>query len=147
MYRAPSRELWPVREVGKSVETAGPISRKMIWVGRVVSAIPVLLMLFSAGMKFAKPAPVVQGMVRFGYPESQLFVLGVLESLSCIVYLIPRTAVLGAILMTGYLGGATASNVRIGDPSYIMPVLLGVMVWGGLFFREERLRALIPFRR
>jgi hypothetical protein len=129
------------------VEGAALISKKMIWVGRIVSAIPVLLMLFSAGMKFAKPAPVVEGMVRFGYPESQLFLLGVLESLSCVVYLIPQTAVLGAILMTGYLGGATASNVRIGDPSYIMTVFLGVCVWGGLFFRDERVRALIPFRR
>ena len=119
----------------------------MIWIGRVVSAIPVLLMLFSAAMKFAKPAPVVQGMVRFGYPEGQLFLLGLLVSLSCVVYLIPRTAVLGAILMTGYLGGATASNLRIGDPSYIMTVLLGVMVWGGLFFRDERVRDLIPLRR
>jgi DoxX-like protein len=118
----------------------------MIWTGRVVSAIPVLLMLFSAVMKFAKPAPVVQGMVRFGYPESQLFLLGLLESLSCVVYLIPRTAVLGAILMTGYLGGATASNVRMGDPSYIVTIVLGVMVWGGLFFREARVRALIPLR-
>jgi hypothetical protein len=129
------------------VEAAAPSSKKMIWTGGVVSAIPVLLMLFSAAMKFAKPAPVVEGMVRFGYPESQLFVLGMLESLSCIVYLIPRTAVLGAILMTGYLGGATASNFRIGDPSYIMTVFLGFCVWGGLFLREERVRALIPFRR
>lgn len=129
------------------MEAAGPNSKKMIWTGRVVSAIPVLLMLFSAAMKFGKPAPVVQGMVRFGYPESQLFLLGVLESVSCVVYLIPRTAVLGAILMTGYLGGATASNVRIGDPSYVMTVFLGVCVWGGLFFRDEGVRALIPFRR
>jgi DoxX-like family len=129
------------------LEGTAPISKKMIWTGRVVSAIPVLLMLFSAAMKFAKPAPVVQGMVRFGYPESQLFLLGVLESVSCIVYLIPRTAVLGAILMTGYLGGATASNVRIGDPSYFMTVFLGVCVWGGLFFRDERVRALMPFRQ
>jgi hypothetical protein len=128
------------------VEAAGPNSKKMIWAGRVVSAIPVLLMLFSAAMKFSKPAPVVQGMVRFGYSESLLFLLGALESLSCVVYLIPRTAVLGAILMTGYLGGATASNVRIGDPSYIMTVVLGVMVWGGLFLREPRVRALIPLR-
>jgi hypothetical protein len=129
------------------VEATGPNSKKMIWAGRVISAIPVLLMLFSAGMKFAKPVQVVEGMVRFGYPESLLFLLGVLEFLSCVVYLIPQTAVLGAILMTGYLGGATASNVRIGDPSYMMTVFLGVCVWGGLFFRDERVRALIPFRR
>jgi hypothetical protein len=104
-------------------------------------------MVFSAALKFAKPAPVVEGMVRFGYPAGLLFVLGVLEFLSCVVYLIPRTAVLGAILMTGYLGGATASHVRVSDPSFVTPVVLGVMVWGGLFFRDERMRALIPFRR
>lgn len=139
------KKAWLVRR-GKFVEATGPISKKMIWAGRVVSAIPVLLMLFSAAMKFAKPAPVVQGMVRFGYPESQLFLLGLLESLSCVVYLIPRTAVLGAILMTGYLGGATASNLRIGDPSYILTVTLGVFVWAGLFLRDSRVRALIPLR-
>jgi hypothetical protein len=128
------------------VEAAAPISKKMVWVGRVFSAIPVLLMVSSAILKFLRPAPVVQGMARFGYPEGLLFLLGVLEFLSCVVYLIPRTAVLGAILMTGYLGGATASNVRIGDSSYILTVVLGVMVWGGLFFREPRVRALIPLR-
>jgi DoxX-like family len=129
------------------VGEGGGNSKGMIWTGRVVSAIPVLLMVFSAVMKFAKPVPVVEGMVRFGFPSGSLFVLGVLEFLSCVVYLIPRTAILGAILMTGYLGGATATNVRVGDPSWIMPVVLGVMVWGGLFFRDEQVRALIPFRR
>ena len=119
----------------------------MLWTGRIISAIPVLLMVFSATMKLVKAAPVVQGMPRYGYPESQIVVIGVLELLSCIVYLIPSTAVLGAILMTGYLGGATATNVRVGDPSFVLNVLLGVFVWGGLFFRDARLRALIPFRR
>jgi DoxX-like family len=124
-----------------------PTSKGMVWAGRVISAVPVLLMLFSAVLKLVKAAPVVQGIPRYGYPESLIVTIGVLELLSCIVYLIPGTAVLGAILMTGYLGGATATNVRIGDPSYIMTVLLGVFVWGGLFFRDARLRALIPFRR
>ena len=95
----------------------GGNSKGMVWAGRVVSAIPVLLMVFSAAMKFAKPASVVEGMVRFGFPSGLLFVIGVLEFLSCVVYVIPRTAVLGAILMTGYLGGATVTNVRVGDPS------------------------------
>jgi len=112
-----------------------------------MSALPVLLMLFSAVMKLVKAAPVIQGFPRYGYPESLIVTIGVLELLSCIVYLIPSTAVLGAILMTAYLGGATATNVRVGDPSYVMTVLLGVFVWGGLFFRDARLRALIPFRR
>jgi hypothetical protein len=133
--------------ISQSAATAASVSKKMLWTGRVISAIPVLLMVFSASMKLVKAAPVVQGMPRYGYPESQIVAIGVLELLSCVVYLIPNTAVLGAILMTGYLGGATATNVRVGDPSYVMTVLLGVFVWGGLFFRDARLRALIPFRR
>jgi hypothetical protein len=129
------------------VGEGGGNSKGMVWTGRVVSAIPVLLMVFSAAMKFAKPAPVVEGMVRAGFPTALLFVVGVLEFLSCVVYVIPQTAILGAILMTGYLGGATATNVRVGDPSWIVTVVLGVLVWGGLFLRDERVRALIPFRR
>lgn len=132
--------------ISQSAATAAPTSKKMLWTGRVISAIPVLLLVFSAVMKLIKAAPVVQGFPRYGYPESQIVMIGVLELLSCVVYVIPRTAVLGAILMTAYLGGATASNVRIGDPSYVMTVLLGVFVWGGLFFRDARVRALLPLR-
>ena len=133
--------------LSQSAASAVPTSKKMLWAGRVISAVPVLLMVFSAVLKLVRAASVVQGMPRYGYPEGLIVTIGVLELLSCIVYLIPSTAVLGAILMTGYLGGATATNVRIGDPSYVMTVLLGVFVWGGLFFRDARLRALIPFRR
>jgi DoxX-like family len=128
------------------VEASAPSSKKMIWAGRVISAIPVLFMLFSAVLKLLKPLQVIQAFVQAGYPESQIVLLGVLEFLSCVIYLIPRTAVLGAILMTGYLGGATATNIRIGVLSYVITVILGVMVWGGLFFREPRVRALIPLR-
>ena len=133
--------------IAQSAAPAAAASKKMAWAGRVISAIPVLLMVFSAVLKLVKAAPVVQGFPRYGYPESLIVIIGALELLSCIVYVIPSTAVLGAILMTGYLGGATATNVRVGDPSYIMTVLLGVFVWGGLFFRDARLRVLIPFRR
>ena len=132
--------------ITQSATRTATTSKKMLWTGRVISAIPVLLMVFSAVMKLIKAAPVVQGMPRYGYPESQIVIIGVLELLSCIIYLIPSTGVLGAILMTGYLGGATATNFRIGDPSYIMTFLLGVFVWGGLFFRDARVRALIPVR-
>ncbi|SRR5579863_5958077 len=128
------------------MEAASQTSKGMLWTGRIISAIPMLLMLFSAVLKLIKAAPVVQGFPKYGYPESQIVMIGVLELISCIVYLIPRTAILGAILMTGYLGGATATNVRVGDPSYIMTVILGVMVWGGLYFRDPRVRALIPLR-
>jgi len=129
-----------------SATSAVPISKGMIWTGRVLSALPVALMVFSAVLKFLKPVSVMQSFAHFGYPESEIFILGVLELLSCIVYVIPRTAVLGAILMTGYLGGATATNVRVGDPSYIMTVTLGILVWAGLFLRDARVRALIPLR-
>jgi fucose permease len=97
-------------------------------------------------MKLMKPAAVVQGFAHFGYPESHILGLGILEIACTILYLIPRTSVLGAILVTAYLGGATASNVRVGDPSYFMTVLLGMLFWGGLYLRENRLHALIPLR-
>ena len=88
----------------------------------------------------------VQGFVESGYPASTIMVIGILEVGSTIVYLIPRTAVLGAILMTGFLGGAIASNVRIGNPLFSIPLALGVLVWAGLYLREQRLRALLPLR-
>ena len=116
---------------------AVPASKGMIWTGRVLSALPVALMVFSAVMKFLKPAPVVEGFARYGYPESLIVIIGVLEILSCVVYVIPRTAILGAILMTGYLGGATATNVRVGDHSYIITVTLGVLVWAGLYLARH----------
>jgi hypothetical protein len=88
----------------------------------------------------------VQGFAQFGYPESLILKIGILEIFCTVVYMIPRTSVLGAILMTGYLGGATATNVRVGDPSSFIPVLVGVLVWAGLYLRDDRLRALIPLR-
>ncbi len=121
-------------------------SKKMIWAGRVISAIPVLLMLFSGVLKLMKPPSLVQGFAQAGFAENLIIIIGVLECLSCVVYMIPRTAVLGAILMTGYLGGATVTNMRAGSMAYILTVLLGVFVWGGLFFRDARIRALLPLR-
>jgi len=123
-----------------------PVSKGGLWAGRIMSALPALLLLFSGVMKLIKPAPVVQGFAHFGYPESMILSLGILEIACTIVYLIPRTSVLGAILMTGYLGGATATNMRVGDPSSYVTVVLGVLAWGGLYLREDRLRALLPFR-
>jgi hypothetical protein len=123
-----------------------PVSKKAMWTGYVMSALPVLALVMSAVMKFLKPAPVVQGFAHLGYLESAAFSLGVLEIACTVVYLIPRTSVLGAILLTGYLGGATASTFRVGDP-WIMTVALGILIWGGLFMRDPRLRALIPIRK
>jgi DoxX-like family len=124
---------------------SAPASNKMLWAGYVVSALPVLLLPFSGAMKFAKPAAVVEGFADLGWPESLALALGILEVGCTIVYLIPQTAVLGAILLTGYLGGATATHVRIGE-GFIGPVLIGVLLWLGLYLRDARLRALIPLR-
>jgi hypothetical protein len=123
-----------------------PVSKKMLWAGYSISALPVLMLLFSGVMKLVKPASVVEGFVRLGYPEGLALGIGIVELACAALYVIPRTSVLGAILLTGYLGGATATHLRIGEP-FFAPVLLGVMVWGGIFFRDARLRALLPLRK
>jgi hypothetical protein len=121
-------------------------SKKLIWTGRVISALPILMMLFSGSMKLFKPQNMEKGMHDLGYYPWHILPLGIVEVACAIIYLIPRTSVLGAILVTGYLGGATATHVRVGDPKFVMPVLLGVLAWLGLLLRDRRLRALLPFR-
>jgi hypothetical protein len=104
-------------------------------------------MLFSAWFKLSRDAQAIEQFVsHYGFAESALFGLGVLETATIVVYLIPQTSVLGAILITGYLGGATAAEFRVGSPTFVMPALLGVLAWGGLYLRDARVRALIPFR-
>ncbi len=128
-------------------EQAAPSNKAMLWGGRVLSAIPTLMLLSSAIMKFLHKPEMVQGFVgKFGYPENTLTVLGVVELLSTLLYVIPQTSVLGAVLLTGYLGGAVATHVRVGDP-FVAPFLVGVLVWAGLFLRDARIRALLPLRR
>ncbi len=122
-----------------------PGSKTMLWAGRIMSALPVLMLLVSGVMKLVKPAPVVEGFAHLGYPTSLALGLGIIELACIVVYVIPRTSMLGAVLLTGYLGGATATHVRIGEP-FLTPIVLGVLVWGGLYLREDRLRALLPLR-
>jgi hypothetical protein len=121
------------------------VSNKMLWAGRVVSALPVLMLVFSAVLKLMKPDAVLVEFARLGYPDRLVVGIGILELFCTVIYAIPRTSILGAILLTGYLGGATATHVRIGDV-FIWPVLGGVLVWGGLYLRDARVRALIPLR-
>jgi hypothetical protein len=123
------------------------VSKAALWAGRIISALPVLLMVFGGTFGVLKPAFALPGFVQFGYPERFFLPICILELACAILYVIPRTSVLGAILLTGYLGGATATHVRLGDPLFVMPVILGAMVWGGLFLRDDRVRALIPLRR
>ncbi len=125
-----------------------PVAKTQLWAGRIVSALPALFLLVDGGMKLVKPAPVVEATVQLGYPESVIFGLGIVLLACTVTYLVPRTSILGAILLTGYLGGAVATHVRVGDGLFpiFFPVILGVLVWGGLFLRDDRLRALLPWR-
>lgn len=122
------------------------IPRKVLWTGRVLSILPSLLLAFSAMMKFVRPPGTAEGFAHLGIPFSHALGLGFLELGCVIVYAIPRTAVLGAILLTGYLGGAMQTHLRIGEP-VVMHVILGIVIWGGIYLREPRLRALMPLRR
>jgi len=125
-----------------------PVSKKMLWAGRIMSALPALFLLFDGGAKLVQPTPVVEGTVKLGYPVSVIFGLGIVLLASTLLYIIPRTAVLGAILLTGYLGGAVASNVRVQEGWFaiLFPVFFGALIWGGLYLRDAWLRALIPLR-
>jgi hypothetical protein len=125
----------------------GTVSKTMLWAGRIMSAVPVLMVLLAAVMKLVKTGAVVEGTIRAGFSESLVVPIGIVELTCVVVYLIPRSAVLGAILLTGLLGGATVTTLRIGDPTFPMPVVLGMMAWGGLYLRDVRVRRMIPFRR
>lgn len=126
-----------------------PVSKKMIWAGRIVSALPILFLLMDGIMKLVRPAVVVETTVRLGYPETVIVPLGFVLLACTVLYTIPRTSVLGAILLTGYLGGAVATHVRFHEDLFpiVFPIIFGVLIWGGLYLRDERLRALIPFRK
>lgn len=124
---------------------AASISTPRLWAGRIISALAVLFLIFDGGIKVLQLAPAVDGSVQLGYPAHLVLGLGLLELACLIVYLIPRTALLGAVLLTGYLGGAVATHLRIGSPvfSVIFPVILGTLLWGGLYLRDARLRAFL----
>ncbi len=132
-----------------SYSEIAPVSRKRVWAGRIISALPALFLLVDGVMKLVKPAPVVEATVRLGYPESVIVALGIVVLACTVLYLIPRASVLGAILLTGYLGGAVATHVRVGGSffSVVFPIILGMLIWGGLYLRDAQLRALIPLRR
>lgn len=131
-------------------ETA-PASNAALWTGRIFSAIVILFLIFDAVIKLIPIAPVIDSMVQLGYPASVAVarLLGAITLVSVALYAWPRTAVLGAILMTGLLGGAIATHLRIGSPLFthlLFGVYLGLLAWGGLYLRDRRLRMLIPLR-
>ena len=128
-----------------------PVSKKSLWAGRIMSGLVIAFLAVDVVIKFVKPAPapVLETFARLGWSLSLGPVLGMILLVSTALYVIPNTSVLGAILLTGYLGGAVATHFRVGDPLFshiLFPTYLGVLLWGGLYLREPRLRALLPLR-
>lgn len=126
-----------------------PVSRRAVRIGRGLSALSILFLAFDSLGKLTEAAPVVAGTARLGYPASITFTLGVILSLCVAAYAIPGSSLLGAVLLTGYLGGAVAAQARVENPLLshtLFPVYVGVLLWGGLFLREARLRAFFPWR-
>ena len=135
----------PLRARRNLMEAGEGSTKGMIWTGRVISGLLALFLLFDAAMKIVKAAPVLEASAKLGWPENVAVGIGIALLGSTVLYLIPQTSILGAILLTGYLGGATATHVRVGQPFYF-PIVFGVLVWLGIYLREARVRALVPIR-
>jgi len=126
-----------------------PVSKTQLWTGRILSGLGVLFLVFDALIKLIKIRPVVEAFAKLGYPIDLAVPIGIVLLVCVVLYVIPRSSVLGAIFLTGYLGGAVATHVRVGDPLFshaLFPTYVAAVLWGGLFLRENRLRALLPFR-
>ena len=130
-------------------QTAG-VSKGQLWTGRILSGLVAAFLVFDSTIHVMKPAPVVAGFAQLGFPLSAAVPLGMIELAFIVLYLVPRTSVFGAILLTGYLGGAIAAQVRIGAPLFsttLFPIYVALFLWGGLYLRDTRVRAIIPFAR
>jgi hypothetical protein len=126
-----------------------PASSKQLRAGRIMSAVPILFLLFDSVIKLMKIDAVVKGFGELGYSPDIAVGIGTLLLVCVILYAIPQSSVLGAILLTAYLGGAVATQVRVGNPLFshvLFPTYVGALIWGGLYLREGRLRALLPLR-
>ena len=136
-------------ETGSEALTTS-ISRGRFWAARVMSWLVILFMLVDSIMKLIKPPFVVEGTVILGYAEHHIVIMGTLGLISIILYAIPRTSILGAVLLTGYWGGAIATHIRLDNPLFthiLFPVYLGILAWGGLWLVNENLRNLFPLKR
>ena len=132
-----------------TVVQSGSLSKKALWGGRLVSGVVTAFLLFDAVIHLLKPAPVVEAFAKLHLPLSLAVEIGIVELLCLVLYVIPRTSILGAVLLTGYLGGAvaiqmTTSNSLFGE--ILFPVYVGILVWGGIYLRDDRLRTLFPWR-
>lgn len=135
----------PLMQIATQTAT---ISKPRLWTARVLTTLTVLFMLFDVTGHFLKPAPVVEAFARLGVPINLSETLAILLLVCTILYAIPRTAVLGAILITGYLGGAVSIHMRAGSSRFetVFPILLGIVAWAGIYLREDRLHGLLPLR-
>ena len=134
----------------QSSSQAVPASAARLWTGRILSGLTLAFMLFDSVIKFFDIAPVREAMQQLGYPAGAAFTIGLIELACVVLYAVPRTSVLGAVLLTAHLGGGIASHLRIGSPlasHTLFPIYVAALMWGGLYLREDRLRALLPFRR
>lgn len=132
-----------------TLETTSPAEKKARVTGYVLTALAALFLTFDATIKVLVLAPAVEATTALGYPAGAVFWIGAIELICLTLYVVPRTSVLGAILLTGYLGGAIATHVRVGSPlpsHTLFPIYIAVLLWGGLYLREHRLRAVVPFR-
>ena len=125
-----------------------PVSKGRLWAGRIISALPALFLIVDGVMKLVKPAIVVETTVHLGYSESTIAPIGIVLLICTALYLFPRTSVLGAILLTGFLGGAVSTHVRAAEGVFpiVFPVIVGALLWLGLYLRDDRLRSLVPWR-
>lgn len=124
-------------------------SKGQLWAGRILTGLPVAFLIFDVTIKLLQLQVVIDSFRELGYPDGMALTIGTLELIGLVLYVIPRTSVLGAIIMTGYLGGAVATHVRLLQPlstHTLFPIYMALMLWGGLYFREPRLRALLPLR-
>ena len=122
---------------------------RAVWTGRVLSGLAIAFLTFDAALKLARVDAAVQSTTELGYPASSLLLIGVIEVVCLIVYLVPRTAVLGAVLWTGYLGGAIATHVRVENPLFthvLFPIYVAALIWGGLWLRDARVRGMLARR-
>jgi len=124
-------------------------SSALQWTGRVLTGLTIVFMLFDAWGKFTRPSYVADAFVRLGLPLSMSTTIGILLLISTLIYAIPRTAVLGAVLLTGFLGGAVAVQMRAGTTTFeqVFPVIFGILMWGGVYLRECGLRRVFPVKR
>jgi hypothetical protein len=139
-------------QIGKGwamMSSTKQVSKTSLWAGRIISALVVLFLIFDGVTKVMKVAAVMEASKRIGFPEGLIVAIGTLLLACTAIYVIPQTSILGAILLTGYLGGAVMTNLRAGSPFFsetLFPIYFGFFVWGGLYLRDLRLRALIPLR-